>query len=213
MQDSQIEKLKEKGLFGSTLDPLWDGEMHKCCGSTRSFYHRKGCKLCSDSLENGKLNIRVFKNEVGNEVRLNKHLKRKNNDIVAAMYAMYCLPKSLEEVGKAYRKSRQCIYDLFHSRGYPLRSKQLKGLTVVDGIKFTLTRGGYLRGTVNKKRVLLHQYIWVKHHGEIPKGHVLFFIDHNHQNVSIENLKAIPKSMMSVYFNPSGNNQFTKKKV
>lgn len=45
---TQIERLKERGLYGSTADPFWSREkkMHTCCGSTRSYYHKKGCKAC-----------------------------------------------------------------------------------------------------------------------------------------------------------------------
>jgi hypothetical protein len=58
-----------------------------------------------------------------------------------------CTGKSLEEVGTVYHKTRQTVYDVFRSRGYKLRSKQLKGLQILDGIRFTETKGGYLRGT------------------------------------------------------------------
>lgn len=47
---TQIEKLKEDGLYGSVKDPQWNKELqrHDCCGSPRSFYHRKGCPLCRE---------------------------------------------------------------------------------------------------------------------------------------------------------------------
>lgn len=147
-----------------------------------------------------------------NMVLYNKHKKRKNHEIVAAMYAMYCLPKSLEEIGLAYRKSRQAIYDLFKSRGYKLRSKQMNGLQVLDGMKFTLTNGGYLRGTLNKKRILMHHYVWEKANGPIPEQHCIYHIDKNKENNDISNLDMIHKSQMSAKFNPHGYNQHTKKK-
>lgn len=45
---TQIEKLKEQGLYGSRKDPYFDPESgtHKCCGSPRAYYHRAGCPLC-----------------------------------------------------------------------------------------------------------------------------------------------------------------------
>ena len=145
-----------------------------------------------------------------NKILYNKHRKRKNNDIVAAMYAMYCLPKSLEEVGKVYRKSRQAIYDVFRSRGYKLRSKEMKGLQVLDDVKFSLTKGGHLRGTVNKKRVLMHHYVWEKANGPILSGHCIWHKDRNPANNALDNLEMIPKNMMSKYFNPTGKNQHSK---
>lgn len=47
---TQIELLKEQGLYGTTSDPFWNRKkkVHECCGSTRSFYHKKGCKACTD---------------------------------------------------------------------------------------------------------------------------------------------------------------------
>lgn len=61
-----------------------------------------------------------------NVIRYNKHRNRKNNDIVAAMYAMYLMgpeghPCTLEEIGRYYKRSRQAIHDVFKSRGYKLR--------------------------------------------------------------------------------------------
>jgi hypothetical protein len=146
-----------------------------------------------------------------NPVLYNKHRNRKNHEIVGAMYAMYCLPKSLEEVGKAYRKSRQAIYDLFKSRGYKLRSKQMNGLQILVGMKFTITKGGYLRGTLNKKRILMHYYVWEKKRGPVPKDHCIYHKDKNKENNALSNLAILHKSKMSKKFNPNGNNQYTKK--
>lgn len=145
-----------------------------------------------------------------NKVLYNKHRRRKNNDIVAAMYAMYCVPHSLEYIGKIYNRSRQTIYDLFKSRGYKLRSKQMKGLQVLDGINFTLTNDGYLRGNINKKRVLMHHYIWEKANGDIPADHCIYHVDKNKINNDLDNLRMIHKSQMSSIFNPKGINQYTK---
>lgn len=47
---TKIEKLKDAGLYGTAKDPFWDREkkMHTCCGSTRAYYHKKGCPACTD---------------------------------------------------------------------------------------------------------------------------------------------------------------------
>lgn len=46
---TQIERLKQQGLYGSTRDPYWNRttKRHDCCGAKRAFYHRKGCKACT----------------------------------------------------------------------------------------------------------------------------------------------------------------------
>jgi len=145
-----------------------------------------------------------------NNVRFNRHKNRKNNDLVAAMFAMYETGKSLEQVGEVYRKTRQAVYDVFRSRGYPLRSKQLKGLTIRKGIRFTETKGGYLRGTLpDGRRVLLHRVVWEEANGPIPRGFVVHHKDLDQKNNSIENLELIPLSGMGKKFNPLGRNQFS----
>lgn len=159
-----------------------------------------------------------------NKIRYNRHRKRKNNLQVAAMYAMYNSKdpetgrlRSLASVALAYKKTRQAVYDLFRSRGYPLRTKKLEGRTEHDGIIFTFCKGGYLRGSWGKRRILMHQYVWEKANGPISPEYVLHHIDGNRTNNSIENLELVRKKEMSKKFNPKGNNQFikdgTKKKV
>lgn len=47
---TQIDHLKDAGLHGSTKDPDWNPvtKRHDCCGSPRSYYHRRNCPLCKD---------------------------------------------------------------------------------------------------------------------------------------------------------------------
>jgi len=49
---TQIEKLKRDGLYGSSSDPMWNPRtrMHDCCGAPRAYYHRKGCKVAGNRL-------------------------------------------------------------------------------------------------------------------------------------------------------------------
>jgi hypothetical protein len=147
--------------------------------------------------------------ESGLKVRYNRHPKRQNNIVVAAMYSAYQSGMSLEEIGNLYRKSRQAVYDLFRSRGYPLRSKQKKGLVRRFGIDFTLDGNGFLRGTSSGKRVYLHRMVWEEKNGPLPPKHVLTFRDGNRTNVDIENLELVSMKMMGRRFNPDGHNQFT----
>lgn len=47
---TQIERLKETGHYGSVADPYWNRKTkrHDCCGSPRAYYHRQGCKACKE---------------------------------------------------------------------------------------------------------------------------------------------------------------------
>lgn len=150
--------------------------------------------------------------KLANELRFNKHRKRKNNDKVAAMYAMYQTGKSLEKIGRIYRKTRQTVYDVFKTRGYELRRKMLVGLLQVDGIQFTKTKGNHYRGTKDGKRILLHRYLWEKYHGPVPYEHVVYHIDRNVLNNDPSNLGVLMKNKMGRSFNPEGRNQYTYRK-
>jgi hypothetical protein len=44
---------------------------------------------------------------------------------------------------------------------------------------------------------LLHRDIWERHNGEIPKSHVITFIDGDSMNCNIENLECIPRSELA----------------
>lgn len=153
---------------------------------------------------------KFYEERVANKILFNRHIKRKNNDLVAAMYAMYKTGKSLEYIAGIYKQSRQSIYDVFSTRGYKLRSKELKGLTIIDGHRFTLMKGGYLRGTVNKKRVTIQKYVWEKIKGLVAQGFVIHHIDGNKLNNDITNLELVGFKDMSKKFNPKGNNQYKK---
>lgn len=128
-----------------------------------------------------------------NKVLYNKQKWRPNNEIVAAMYAMYSLGHSLEYIGNVYHKSRQAIYCLFKSRGYKLRSKQKLGLQFYKGVSFTLNEAGFLVGTIGKRRVLMHRYVWEVNKGEIPKNHLILHKDGNKENNKLSNLKILDK--------------------
>jgi hypothetical protein len=52
-------------------------------------------------------------------VKVNKHPLRNNNAIVNVMYELYLDGRSLEQIAKMYGKTRQAVYDVFRSRGYP----------------------------------------------------------------------------------------------
>lgn len=147
-----------------------------------------------------------------NEIRYNKHRNRKNNDLVAAMYAMYCCgpegrPYTLEEVGKIYRRSRQAVYDVFKSRGYPLRSKPVKESVIIDGRKFTPRHDRYWRATAGDRKQL-HVYIWEREFGKLPAGHGIHHKDLDRGNNDLANLECLPIAVISSQHNPHLN-QFT----
>lgn len=146
----------------------------------------------------------VTDEESGLEVRFNLHPRKKNNLRVAAMYGAYSGGMSLEEVARLYRVSRQAVYDVFRTRGYPLRSKESAGRyhTTCHGTRWYKTKGGYLRGTVGGVRKLLHQHVWELSNGPIPPGHVLHFKDGNPARCALSNLELVPKGQMSARFNP-----------
>lgn len=151
-----------------------------------------------------------------NKIKFNRHRHRKNNDLVAAMYAMYLRgpdgkPCSLEKIAKIYKRTRQAVYDTFRSRGYNLRSKELRGLQVLDGIKFTEMKGGYLRGSFGKRRLTMQKYVWEKERGPVKEGFVIYHIDGDKQNNNLGNLELVAFADMQKKFNPKGINQFTKK--
>lgn len=130
------------------------------------------------------------------------HTKRKfnrNDEIVGAMYAMYTTPdpdtgqlRSLSHIGRVYRKDRQTIYSLFKTRGYKLREKKNKdsaGVQSFRGIYFyPFKKTGSLRGTVGKKRVFMHIFVWQTFRGEIPKNRFIYHKDGNRSNNKISNL-------------------------
>lgn len=144
-----------------------------------------------------------------NPIRYNKHIRRKNNDLVAAMFAMYDGGKSLAEIAGVYKRSRQAVYDVFRTRGYQLRTKELKGLQILDGIKFTLMKGGYLRGTTSKGRMTMQKYVWQKYNGKVPVGYAIHHKDGNKENNGIKNLELVAYLEMGMAFNPVGKNQFS----
>lgn len=144
-----------------------------------------------------------------NKVRYNKHPRRKNNDRVAAMYAMYASGKSLADVGEAYGVTRQSMYQVFYRRGYEMRSKPKRFLTIVDGIPWTWHDKGGMRGTLpDGRRVLLHHYIWEKANGPVPKGFSIVFVNGNKRDVRIENLHMLSVAEVSSIMSPHLN-QFT----
>ena len=51
---------------------------------------------------------------------------------------------------------------------------------------------GYPTICVVGKNILLHRYVWMKYHGEIPRDYQVHHKDGNKLNWSIENLELVP---------------------
>ena len=58
------------------------------------------------------------------------------NELYEEMYEYYKKGYSLQEVGKTYNRSRQCIYDGFKNRDYKLRNKKLLPSLTFNNITF-----------------------------------------------------------------------------
>lgn len=147
--------------------------------------------------------------ERGYLIQYNRHPKRKNNFKVAEMYDCYRDGMSLATIAKLYGCRRQAVYDVFRSRGYKLRTKKLKGARIVDGVRYTFDGSGYLRGTLDGKRVYLHQLVWRQAHGPVPHGYQIRFKDSDRGNCSLDNLKIVSLTTIGKTFNPTGKNQYS----
>jgi transcription elongation factor Elf1 len=69
-------------------------------------------------------------------------------------------------------------------------------LAFVDGYKFRKDKKtGYYLSTckIGTSRIRLHRYMWMKYHGEIPKGFEVHHKDGNKDNNEIDNLELMTK--------------------
>jgi hypothetical protein len=145
------------------------------------------------------------------------------------MYNDYLRLKSLRGAARLHGRSNQALHEVFVRRGWPRVARNLQTIVEYKGRRFTPGKGGYLRDTaVREKRdgkyqmargrevragglfeVQLNRQVWVDHHGPIPAGYEIVFLDGNKMNCSIENLKCLSPNA-SRQFSSKGVNQFTK---
>lgn len=115
------------------------------------------------------------------------------DDFVQLMYRSYCRGKSLAQVAKIYKRSRQSVHDTFKRRGLKLRPDS-KALAKIEftyrGKNYGPGKNGYLRST-GKDRKQLHRVIWEEFHGPIPKGSQIVFFDGNKRNFDLQNLACM----------------------
>ena len=130
--------------------------------------------------------------------RTGKHPDRRTT---RQMYQRYQDGLSLAQVAQEFRVTRQSVYGRFHRRGLPLRSRILQESITYRGRKYTPDPKGYYRRTIRwgkngrtcqRHELHLHHEIYVGHHGPIPEGHQVGFIDGDKANVSIDNLICLP---------------------
>lgn len=147
--------------------------------------------------------------ERGYQIRYNQHPNKKNNFRAAEMFDCYKDGMSCATIAKLYKCTRQSVHEIFRTRGYPLRSKKLRGARVVDGVRYTFDGYGYLRGTKDGRRIYLHRFLWEQTNGPVPPGFQLHFKDNNKERCSIDNLELVPLQEMGRIFNPTHRNQFS----
>jgi hypothetical protein len=120
-----------------------------------------------------------------------RQFNRKNNILVAHLYALYRQGHSLGYIAKVLyggRFSRQSLYGTFMARGYKLRPKKLRPARVYKGMNFRPDHCGLYRFRAGGITTYLHRLIWEEAHGKVPPDHVVIFNDGNKENIVIENL-------------------------
>lgn len=68
-----------------------------------------------------------------------------------------------------------------------------------NGLLFRRHTNGYYYHShpPNYRLYVLHRYTWEYFNGEIPKGHIVLFIDKNRNNCDISNLKCVHQSELN----------------
>jgi HNH endonuclease len=127
---------------------------------------------------------------------------RKNNAEVDSMYLLYLhgangKTYSLADVGKAFGKTRQAVYDQFRCRGFKRRSPTIGALRVFDGQRYRARKNGDFRATSGTRRSL-HVAVWEKANGPLPKGHGIIHRDGDRGNNELENLQLLTVSEISL---------------
>lgn len=85
---------------------------------------------------------------------------------------------------------------------------------VIDGIYFYKERTGigYFLGNLKtengRKPIRAHQYVWIKHNGEIPKGFHVHHLDGNPANNDISNLALMSNSAHSSHHASQHSEQY-----
>lgn len=127
------------------------------------------------------------------------------------MYSDYLRLGSLAKVATLYGRTRQSMHVILARRfrlNPPHRGRKNPSI-LHAGQNYTLRTDGYFRSTKGSSRELLHHVVWRDHHGPVPAGHQVTFLDGNTRNVAIENLACLPASEVG-RMHSTGENQFTR---
>jgi hypothetical protein len=120
------------------------------------------------------------------------------DEFVHRMYRCYLRGKSVAEVGKIYKRSRQSVHETFRRRGLKLRPDS-KALAKIEfeyrGVKYAPGKTGYLRATTGKRRTL-ESVIWEEFNGPLPANHQIVFRDGNNRNFALENLECLANAVV-----------------
>jgi hypothetical protein len=119
--------------------------------------------------------------------------------VLAVMYSDYHAGKSLSEVARAWKRTRQSIYCIFVRAGLALRARNLQRQITYQGRLFTPGKSGYYRATTGD-RVPLHYLIWQAQTGRaIPNGWQVGFKDADKTNFTAQNLFCAPGGEVALY--------------
>lgn len=121
--------------------------------------------------------------------------------VIASMYADYQSGMSLAQVGRAYRRSRQSIFELFLTHRLPCRPRRFQRQTTYQGRTYTPGKDGYLRCT-SGDRHHLHRRMWEDLYGPIPDGHQVYFRNADNRDCRIANLGCLPIAEVTRYHHP-----------
>lgn len=135
----------------------------------------------------------------------------RKDEQAAEMHKLYMDGYSLAQVGKAFGKTRQSVFELLKSRGLGLREKKPLPFIEFEGARYTLRNTGYYAKT-DGNRTLLHRDMWKFFKGEIPTGFDVHHKDEDKTNNEISNFECLPKPEHTK-LHSHGQNQHTKRRL
>lgn len=108
---------------------------------------------------------------------------------------------------KPWNKGKKGLYFTGSEKGWFKKGQKATNHRPVGSER--ISKDGYIvvkvqeKGKYQERRRNKHVVEWEKHHGPIPKNHVVVFLDSDKTNVSIDNLKMIHRRTLS-YVNKNG---------
>ncbi len=127
--------------------------------------------------------------------------------------SLYYSGLSCTQVANIIGVTRQSVHETLSRMNTVFRKIQKLPFIVYGDKKFTISKDGYYRSTIDRKRhVSLHRYKWEKEIGDIPAGYDIHHRDGNKLNNEISNLECLPKSEHTKLYSPH-HNQFKNYKT